>query len=306
MRTGRIGCWMSTAFQTLALVSATFDARAIDGLPEATDPLTRRFAVVFDFDTDSCYPSPAISPAGQVNPGLSVTGPDASFVSGCRSPAQLTNSNTYHRRAVIKKGGVTYEVRMYALYFMKDKDTPFWQAEGVFGHRHDWEFALVWITDGRLTHASYSAHGRVTTKAISDLSFDGWCPECVKVVYHKDGGSTHAMRFAGTNEPPENDTGKWLTPALVDWYGMPVHLQTALNTFDFGHSNCSVCDRNFPYELRKGPPPGYPNKDEWQAAAGKNPSMLRPGIDVLKQSVEHDKATVEEKPDPAPASRTPG
>lgn len=296
MQIGRTEWWGGTAALSFSLASAAFDAQAIDGLPETIDPQTRRFAAVFDFDTDSCYPSPAISPAGQVNQGLSVTSPDSSFVSGCRSPAQLTSANTYHRRALIKKGGVTYEVRMYALYFMKDKDMPWYQAEGAGGHRHDWEFALVWITDGRLTHASYSAHGGVTTEAVSNLSFDGWCPECVKIVYHKNSVSTHAMRFAGTDEPPENDSGKWITPPLVDWYGMPADLRTKLNAYDFGHSNCSVCDGNFSYELRKGPPPGYPSKEEWQAAAGKNPSILRPRIDVLKQPIEEDKAKVEEKP----------
>lgn len=274
----RIGWWVRGVALSLATVSISFDAQAIDKLPEATDPQTTRFAVVFDFDTDSCYPSPVISPSGEVNSGLSATGFDTSFVDGCRAPAQLTNSNTYHRRVTITKNGVTYEVRMYALYFLKDKDMPFYQVEGAGGHRHDWEYALVWITNGHLTHASYSEHGGVTTKAVSDLSFDGWCPECVKVVYHKNSISTHAMRFAGTNELPENDAGKWVTPPIVDWYRIPDDLRSKLNNYDFGHANCSICDSNFPYEVSKGPPTGYPSKDEWKAAASKTPPAFRPAI----------------------------
>ena len=94
-------------------------------LPEASDAQMRRFAVFFDFDTDSCYPSPAISPTGVINGGMSVTQIDTSYVKGCRERAQLDDSNTYYRRAVIMKNGVTYSVHMYALYFMKDKSLPF-------------------------------------------------------------------------------------------------------------------------------------------------------------------------------------
>ena len=94
----------------------------------------RRFAVFFDFDKDSCYPSPAISPTGVINGGMSLSEIDTSYVLGCREPAQLNNSNTYHRRAVIVKNGVTYSVRMYALYFMKDKDLPLNQLDGVGGY----------------------------------------------------------------------------------------------------------------------------------------------------------------------------
>ena len=94
-------------------------------LPEASDAQMRRFAVFFDFDTDSCYSSPAISPTGVINGGMSVTQIDTSYVKGCRERAQLDDSNTYYRRAVIMKNGVTYSVHMYALYFMKDKSLPF-------------------------------------------------------------------------------------------------------------------------------------------------------------------------------------
>lgn len=252
----------------------------MDALPEALDPQIRRLAVVFDFDTDSCYPSPAISQSGQVNGGMGVTQIDTSFVSGCRDTSQLNNSNTYHRLASITKNGVTYAVRMYALYFMKDKDLPLNQIEGVGGHRHDWEFALVWTRNGQLTHASYSSHGNVTTKGVSQLYFDGWCPECTKIVYHKDGGSTHAMRFASENEPPENGLQRWMTPTIVDWHRMPAKLRSVLNSYNFGHANCSVNDNNFPNEISKSPPVGYPSGAEWKAAANRPPIFRRPDVVV--------------------------
>ena len=65
---------------------------------------------------------------------------------------------------------------------------------------------MVWTTNDKLTHAYVSQHSGGELKPISRLHFDAWCPECVKVVYHKHGGMTHAMRFADKNEKAENDT----------------------------------------------------------------------------------------------------
>lgn len=41
-----------------------------------------------------------------------------------------------------------------------------------------------------------------------------------KIVYHKDGGFTHAMRFAvPSDEAIENHTGHWFKGALIGWNG---------------------------------------------------------------------------------------
>jgi Necrosis inducing protein (NPP1) len=264
----------------LMLIGAAVNAAAAGALPEAASEAVRKWAVVFDFDTDSCYPSPAVTSGGQVSQGLGVTGMDTSFVAGCRNSSQLSNSNTYHRAASISKNGKLYVVRMYALYFLKDKDLPLGQIEGLGGHRHDWEFALVWATNGVMTHASFSSHGHVTTKKASELNFDAAYPGSVKIVYHKDGGSTHAMRFAAANEAAENDLHRWVTPAIVDWRSMQAAgvsnkvLRALLNSHDFGHANCSVNDSNFPIEISKSPPGGYPGGEEWKVAAKRIPIEL--------------------------------
>ena len=227
-----------------------------------------RLAAVFDFDDDSCYPSAAVSDQGVVNPGLEeqATG----IVSGCRAPEQLQTSHTYYREASIRKNGVDFAVRMYALYFMKDKisDLP---VEA--GHRHDWEFALVWTKNGAITHASYSHHGEVATDSISNLDRDA--DGHVKIVYHK-GAATHEMRFAGANEQAENDHGRFFTPRLMNWYTMTNRamsnqaLRRTFNEHDYDQANCSVNDLNFPGEIAKHPPGGYPSAKEWKAAA-RNP-----------------------------------
>ncbi len=220
---------------------------------------SEKFAVVFDFDTDSCYPSAAVSDEGIVNPGLSVN--DWGITSGCRQGGQLEKAKTYYRKESIGD----YSVHMYALYFMKDK-----AADSVSGHRHDWEFALVWTINGAITHASYSHHGDVTTQARSELYFDLDAEDHVKIVYHHDGALTHAMRFAGKDEQAENHLGRWVTPTLVDWHTMTEELRRKFNEHDFGEANCSFNDSNFPEEIAKSPPPGYPSGADWKAAA-RNP-----------------------------------
>ena len=47
------------------------------------------------------------------------------------------------------------------------------------GHRHDWEYAAIWTRDGVVTHA---------------------------------------LRFAGAGEPPENPYGQFLAPLVTSWY----------------------------------------------------------------------------------------
>lgn len=238
-----------------------------DRLHESVTIEGKRLAVVFDFDTDSCYPSSAIYPNGAVNPGLEEQ--SSGLTAGCREPSQIGNSNTYYRKATIINNGVVYATHMYALYFMKDKSiaTPV----DAIGHRHDWEYALVWTTNGVMTHVSYSRHGGVTTEAKSSLALDDGGH--VKIVYHKDGGFTHAFRLGLSGEQAENHMGRWVTPVIVDWKTMNglqasnEKLRQTLNAYNFDEANCSVSDYIFPHEIAKSPPADYPSGSEWKAAA---------------------------------------
>lgn len=262
-------CWLVGA--TLTVLPATVaSADPFPKLSESAPETAKRWAVVFDFDGDGCYPSSAVSPAGKVNPGLATRG---ALNGNCHDAPQLDESNTYYRTVNVQKDGKTYAVHMYALYFAKDQVAP-----GPFGggHTHDWEFALVWTRDGELTHSSTSAHGKVQTLERAKLPFDPKRPDHVKVVYHKDGVATHAFRFAKPNEKPENHKNEWLTPTLVDWDTMKgddktpnAKLRDILNKHNFGGANCSVNDKNFPEEIAKNTPPGYPPGDEWKKAVKK-------------------------------------
>jgi hypothetical protein len=331
--------WILGAVVAVAVVGvSTCGADPFDKLPESIDGTAKELAVVFDFDTDSCYPSPAVSRTGKQNGGLKASGP---ITGQCRGREQLTNSNTYYRKKCMSKESVTYCVHMYALYFMKDQSGRYPPR----GHRHDWEFALLWTSNGELTHASYSAHGKVVTKPTAELHFDsgvvvyegndyaghsqvldvgrydvgklsigndrissvkvpsGWkvtlyqeagfwgatkaltadtraLPDfnnrtssilverlkenTVKIVYHKDGQSTHAFRFAKKGEMAENDFKRWITPTLVDWQTMRSdnitnqELRQKFNQFNYSPAICPFNDTNFEREITKKPPGGYP------------------------------------------------
>lgn len=221
-------------------------------LPTAVDAAS--IAPVFDFDTDGCYPSAAISRTGEQNGGLKPTG---SLGGSCRSSTFLTTSNTYYRYVCQTSGGITYCAHMYSLYFLKDQLI----ANVESGHRHDFEYAIVWTTDGTITHASYSAHGEVETSAIGDIETESGH---VKVVYHKDGVSSHCLRWAQTDETAENDYGYWVTPTIASWYEMigdgvtNAELRTDLNSYGYGDANVEFNDSRFLTQILKNPPDGYP------------------------------------------------
>lgn len=215
-------------------------------------------APTFDFDGDGCLPSAGISRSGQQNGGLN---PSGSLTGQCRSNNFLDTSNTVHRQACIAARGSTYCAHFYALYFEKDQI-----LNGIrSGHRHDWEYAAVWTTDGVVTDGSVSVHGDLTTAPASELAFeDGH----LKVVYHKDGVGTHAFRFAGSNEAAENPYGAFVTPDIISWYefegdGLPNDtIRSLLDGFDYGSAVLPVRDGTFLENVNTFRPSGYPEFTE--------------------------------------------
>lgn len=216
-----------------------------------------KLSPVFDFDGDGCLPSAGISRTGEQNYGLRIGG---TIGGECRASNFLDTSNTLHRYTCTSESGTTYCGHFYALYFEKDQcgDGP---GIGVCGHRHDWEYAAIWTKNGVITHGSVSAHGNLNTKAASDLPFeDGH----MKVVYHKDGLITHAMRFAKSNEMAENEYGRFITPTLISWnnlYGDGIDnniMIDKLNSFDYGKAIIPCTDRLFLQNLNRFKPLSYP------------------------------------------------
>lgn len=209
---------------------------------------------VFDFDTDGCLPSAGISRSGAQNGGLKASG---SITGGCRRTDFMDYANTLHRHACVSSGGKVYCGHFYALYFLKDQ-----VAQGGGGHRHDWEYAAIWTTNGVVTHGGYSAHGKLYNADISSLDLQAGH---LKIVYHKDGLLTHCLRFAKAGEVAENGYGSFVAPSITSWTTMSgdgvnnAQLRANLNAFDYGSASIPMRDGSFLNNLNTYKPSGYPS-----------------------------------------------
>ncbi|MGD8912242.1 MAG: NPP1 family protein [Candidatus Thiodiazotropha sp.] len=232
-----------------------FDALDL-ALPSQIDAAS--IAPIFDFDSDGCLPAAGISSNGDQNGGLK---PSGSLTGDCRSSNFLELSNTAHRYACKQSGDATYCGHFYALYFEKDQITNYIES----GHRHDWEYAAVWTINGEISHGSYSAHGDLTTEEATSLEFENGH---LKIVYHKEGVATHALRFAKSGETAENPYGTFVTPPIISWYEFSgdgwnnLVMRTLLNNYDYGSANLPIRDSLFLSNLNQFKPAGYPQFSE--------------------------------------------
>jgi hypothetical protein len=213
-------------------------------LPANAEGLEQTYQPAYDYDTDGCYPTPAIGPDGTLNGGLK---PGGAINGECRDSWDLDNTNGYARY----KCNNGWCAIMYGLYFEKDQALA---GSGIGGHRHDWEHVVLWVQNNEAKYVSTSAHGGFTTYSRDQIRWDGTHP---KIVYHKDGASTHALRPANPgDEPPENHKGSWQFPALVGWNGYPAGLRDKLSQADFGSANFGLRDGNFNSHLATAKPAG--------------------------------------------------
>jgi hypothetical protein len=97
----------------------------------------------------------------------------------------------------------------------------------------------------------------------------------VKIVYHKEGTSTHTHRWANpADDGIENDTGEWFRAPLVGWHGFPtVEMRTKLVFFHDG-AKPKLADEVFAADLETaadGKVPGFDPKfdGDWPAAPAK-------------------------------------
>ncbi|RZS34399.1 necrosis inducing protein (NPP1) [Herbihabitans rhizosphaerae] len=218
-------------------------------LPASAPDGDNQWQPALDFDTDGCYSTPAIGPDGTLNPGLNLGGD----VNGnCRDRSDLENTNVYSR-SKCNNGWCAY---MYGYYFEKDQAA---HGPGSAGHKHDWEHIIVWVQDGHTRYVSASQHSSYETKPEGELQFDGGSH--AKIVYHKDGVSTHCFRFAkpnGGDEPPENHEGRWQVKGLVGWDNYPGGIRDKLVAADFGAATLKLTDERFGDELAKAKPSDVP------------------------------------------------
>jgi len=246
-RLGRLSFVFGSVIAMLLGISGVAFADPPQALDWSAPSADRTYEPAFDYDGDGCYPTPAIGRDGTIAPGLNTTG----AVNGsCHDSWDLDNTNAYSR-VKCNNGWCGY---IYGLYFEKDQAVA---GSGLGGHRHDWEHIVVWVEGNTPQYVSASAHGQYNTYSRSQVPWDetGVHP---KVIYHKDGVSTHCFRIAGFDEQPENHKGAWQYPPLVGWDNYPAGLRDKLTQADFGSAQFGLRDGSFNGELAKAKPANIP------------------------------------------------
>ncbi|KAK4095735.1 NPP1-domain-containing protein [Parathielavia hyrcaniae] len=242
---------LAAAIPTVLAAPALLISRAPNpptALPQRATANDLRWQPSLDFDTDGCYNVPAIDAQGNIVQGL----PSAwtGLSSDCRALSDLDNNNVYSRQRC-NSGWCVY---LYGYYFEKDVAIPnFFDA----GHRHDWEHIAVWVrqSTGRAEYVAASQHGDYEIRAAGQVRWDGDHP---KMVYHKDGLSTHCFRFANADDDRiENHKGVWFRGALVSYNGFPsAALRNKLFAHDFGSASIDFKDARFAGAITKAKPAG--------------------------------------------------
>ncbi|MGW1681085.1 NPP1 family protein [Saccharopolyspora sp. NPDC002376] len=218
-----------------------------EALPGSAPEADSKWQPAFDYDGDGCYPTPAIGPDGTVAEGLK---PSGALNGNCHDESDLDNTNSYSRAKCDPSGWCAY---LYDLYFEKDQALD--GVDDIFGHRHDIEHVVVWVHNDRAEYVSTSAHGGYSTYPADEVSWEDTHP---KIVYHKDGASTHAFRLANADEEPENHHGTWQYPPLVGWENYPEGIRDVLTSADFGKASLGIKDGAFEDNLAKAKPEGIP------------------------------------------------
>lgn len=234
---------VSTNYTASANILAVDPPTALPQLATAND---LRWQPSVDFDSDGCYNVPAIDVNGNIVQGL-----ENSWVGlseDCRDLSDLENNNVYSRQRC-NNGWCAY---IYGYYFEKDVAVPnFFDP----GHRHDWEHIVVWVQDGvGAQYVAASQHGEYEIRAASEVRWDGEHP---KLVYHKDGVSTHCWRFANADDDNiENHLGVWFRGDLVGYNGFPGSTRDSLFAHDFGSASIAFKDGSFQGNLDNSRPEG--------------------------------------------------
>jgi hypothetical protein len=207
-------------------------------LPQRATQADLKWQPSLDFDRDGCYNTPAIDANGKVAEGLDHHYTGGS--SGCRDLSDLNNNNVYSRQRC-NNGWCAY---VYDYYF--EKDVAVQHVIDAGGHRHDWEHIVVFVQDDTPKMVAASRHGDYTTKN----------------VYHKEGGTTHAFRFANAKDDKiENHKGVWFRGALVSWNGFPGNTRGILVNHDFGKASMAIKDSSFKSNIDKARNKGAPGFD---------------------------------------------
>ncbi|ETL48041.1 hypothetical protein L916_02304 [Phytophthora nicotianae] len=171
-----------------------------------------------------CVPYPVVNEFGETSGGLQTSG---SPRGGCRG--SVHGSQVYGRSAWING----FWAIMYSWYFPKDSPSS------RMGHRHDWEFAVVFIDnpgipEPKIIGCSVSSHdGRKKYNPCPSWVIDG---NSLKVRYKHAWPMNHDLDVTG-------DAGTFQD--LIMWDQMTDDARRALNSVSFGKANTPFNDGKF-------------------------------------------------------------
>ncbi|OWY98649.1 Necrosis inducing protein NPP1 [Phytophthora megakarya] len=180
-----------------------------------------------------CDPYPVVNEVGETGGGLKVTGKSRGKCGGSGSGSQVYGRSTWIN-------GVW--AIMYSWYFPKDSPSP------KFGHRHDWEHAIVFIDNPDVpnpkilacsvsSHSGYAKYNPCPWYAVGGTS--------LKVRYMHKWPINHDLDITG-------DAGKFQD--LIMWDQMTEDARRALNSVSFGSANTPMNDWNFERKIEKAWP----------------------------------------------------
>lgn len=249
----------------LGLVGETALSDEFPALPMALSvfnrPQIQDYYPVFDFDGDGCYPGTPFNKNDNLRPNPGLLSAGHTIAGQCHDDGWWNTANTLHRQLCNQRNEGNVVVRrcahFYELYFEKDQVI---NGSIQWGHIHDIETVIVWTgqrkyPDGSssrfVSHVSVSAHGSYETRHITDTIHN---LGHAYVVYHKDGGGTHAFRFATQSDRNRvefiGNQGDFFAPAIVsyysaykfwngDWdrYWQNVQFRNRLRDSDFGEAS---------------------------------------------------------------------
>ncbi|KAF1813981.1 NPP1-domain-containing protein [Eremomyces bilateralis CBS 781.70] len=236
----------------IAFLAVPVRSDLLSPLPDTATSGALKWQPVLDFDKDSCYHVAAIDKDKNLNPGLE---PRNNNLDLCRAQDRLYHSNAYSRQRC-NHGWCAY---MYGYYFEMDQMFAF----GQNGHRHDWEFIIVWTLNDEVRFVSWSAHGDYTTAYYTGVRFEGNHP---KLVYHHGAANTGSFRLAKPEDDKiENHWGVWFKAWLVSREVVRDDIGHALMVHDWGNAHSDMKDERFGGSLNEAMPQDARNNgfDPW-------------------------------------------
>lgn len=196
--------------------------------------------VVFAFGTDGCLASAPV----WYDPDDKVMKPNAGISLGGAKNGHCSYANQLKKAYIVyneitSKSDPSYKARIFGLYAVKDQSiAPPFSSSGAkftipvfkkkvapFGHRHEWEHAIVWMHNDRPEFVSTTEHTGVNTKKAKEVAHLKGEPKTfgVKYIIKK---MTHYPDFASgdsnhvvTNTDPSPDK-TWFASSdsqLVDY-----------------------------------------------------------------------------------------